>query len=174
MVVVVYLSLSGGWLSLFITWLISFIFKDVTSALVKCVVLSGCAWKTLSIFWSFALLFWFANFVNWRLLSDYYGIWSNGYTSIATFFRNFVEFRTFTWTATFAFTELRLSSVLMTLFFPFTSSLKKLISLLSEEISLWRLQRSSSRCPFSFMSLGSCCFTSRRMACFSCILAALW
>ena len=35
------------------------------------------------------------------------GIWSSGYRSIATFFiyfRNVVEFRTFTWTATIAFT----------------------------------------------------------------------
>ena len=68
------LSLSGGWFALFITWLISFIFEDVTSSLVKCVVSSGCCWITLSICISFGLLFRFANFVSWQLLLTGWGL----------------------------------------------------------------------------------------------------
>ena len=65
--------LSGGRLSLFITWLILFRFEDVTSLLIKCVVSSRCAWlfNSLSICICFTLLFCFANFVNWRSLSDW-------------------------------------------------------------------------------------------------------
>ena len=33
---------------LFITWLISFVFENATSVLVKCIVSSDCAWVTLS------------------------------------------------------------------------------------------------------------------------------
>ena len=50
------------------TWLISFIFEDVTSVLTKCIVSSGYTWKTLSICISFALLFCFANFLDWQFL----------------------------------------------------------------------------------------------------------
>ena len=67
------LSLSGGRFSLFIIWLTSFIFEDVTPVLVKCVVSSGSASITLSIYVSFTLLFCFANFVNWRSLSGWMG-----------------------------------------------------------------------------------------------------
>ena len=74
MVVVIYLFLyQGGRFSLFIIWLISFIFEDVTPVLVKCVVSSGSVSITLSIYISFTLLFCFANFVNWRSLSGWMG-----------------------------------------------------------------------------------------------------
>ena len=64
------LSLSGGRFSLFIRWLTSFIFEDVTRVLVKCVGSSGSAWITLSTCTSFTLFLCFANFVNWRSLVD--------------------------------------------------------------------------------------------------------
>ena len=143
--------------------------------LVKCVVSSGSAWITLSICISFTLLFCFDNFVNWHSLSSWIGfevvnILVSQRSSF--FFRNVVEFRTFTWT-TFAFTGVLSEQCSNDIFFSFPSSLKRPISPVREEIWLWRLQRSYSRCPFSFVSLRSCCFTSRRIACFSCILTAL-
>ena len=67
------LSLSGGRFSSFTTWLISLIFEDVTSVLVKCVLSSGHALITLSTCISFTLLFCPANFVNWLSLSDLMG-----------------------------------------------------------------------------------------------------
>ena len=126
---------------------------------------------TLSACTSFTLLFCFANFVNWQLLSDLMGfevvnIQVSRRSSFISEMLSIFEL------SHGLLLEFRLSSVLMTLFFSFTSSLKKPISLLNEEIWLWRLRRSWSRCPFSFVSLGSCCFTFRRIAYFSCILAA--
>ena len=69
----------GGDLSFFIRGSIFFIhymahliyFEDVTSVLVILVVSSECAWIALSICTSFTLLFYFTNFVSWRLLSDW-------------------------------------------------------------------------------------------------------
>ena len=170
------LSLSGGQFSLFIIWLtFVFVFEDVTPVFVKCVVSSGSAWISLSTCTSFTLLFCFANFANWSSLSDWMGF---EVVDIQVSRRSSFISETL---SSFGLShgllplhsqEFRLSSVLMTLFFSFTYSLKKPISLLSEEIWLWSLRRNSSRCPFSFVSLGSCCFTLRRIACFSCILAA--
>ena len=170
------LSLSGGRLSLFITSIILFIFDDVTSLLVKCVVSSGCAWIILSICISFTLLFSLANFVNWGSLSDrteFEVVDIQGSRRSSFFSEMLSSFGLSHELPLLHSQESRLSSVLMTLLFSFTSSLKKPISLLSEEIWLWRLRKISWRCPFSFVSLGSCCFTFRRMACFSCISAAL-
>ena len=67
------LSLSEDWLSLFITWLISFIIANVTSLLVKCVVSSGTCFKNTINLYIFCSAFFFANFVNWRLWSDWMG-----------------------------------------------------------------------------------------------------
>ena len=131
-------SLTVGQFSLFITWLISFIFEDVTSVLIKCVFSSGCAWTTLSICISFTLLFCFANFVNWRSLSDWMGfevVHIQVSRGSSFFFRNVVEFQTFTLAATFAFTRVssgQRSNDIVSV--SFTSSLKKSISLLSEEV----------------------------------------
>ena len=164
----------GGGLSLTF-FLISFIFHDVTPGLVKCVVSSGSASITLSTCTSFTLLFCFANFVNWWLLSDWmeFEVVNIQVSRCSSFTSEMLSsFGVSHGLLLLHSQEFRSSSVLMTLFFSFTSSLKKPISLLSEEIWLWRLRRSSSRCPFSFVSLGICCFTSRRIACFSCILAA--
>ena len=58
------LSLSG------VHYMARLVYEAVTSVLAKFVVLSGFAWITLSVCKSFALPFCFANFVNWRLLSD--------------------------------------------------------------------------------------------------------
>ena len=165
------LSLYEDRLSLFITWLILFIFENVTSVLVKCVVSSRCARMTLSICISFTLLFCFSNFVNWRWFSEWMAFeavhiqvsWRSSFFSemLSSFgLSNFLHSQ-----------ELRLSSVIM-IIFSFSPSLKKSLWFLSEEIWLCRLQRSSSKCLFSFVWLGSCCLTSHRMACFSFILAA--
>ena len=114
------LSLWVGWFSIFITWLISFIFEDVTFVLVKCVLSSGCAWITLSVCISFALLFGFANFVNWRLLSDWMGL---GVMDIQVSRRSsflskiLLTFGRSHGLLLFHSQELHLSNVLMTLFF---------------------------------------------------------
>ena len=63
-------------------------------------------WITLSI--CFALLFSFGNFVNWWLSSDWMGFGYtmnnaiHNYRNVLHFVRNFVDFRTFTWTTSFA------------------------------------------------------------------------
>ena len=169
------LSLSWGQFSLFIIWFTSSIFEDVTPVLVKCVISSGTSWITLSTCTSFTLLLYFANFVNWRSLSDWMGFEvvdiqaSQRSSFISEMWPSFGRSHGL---LPLHSQEFRLSSALMTLLFSFTFSLKKPISLLSEEIWLWRLGSSSSRCPFSFVSLESCSFTLRRVACFSCILAA--
>ena len=67
------LPLSGYWFSLFIIWLTSFMFEDVTPVLVKCVGSSRSAWITLSTCTSFALLLCFTNFANLRSSSDWMG-----------------------------------------------------------------------------------------------------
>ena len=82
----------------------------------------------------FALLFSFGNFVNWWLSSDWMGFGYtmnnaiHNYCNVLHFVRNFVDFRTFTWTTSFA------SSVFWwNCFFVLLSPLKSL-SLLNEEI----------------------------------------
>ena len=122
------LSLSGGRFSLFIIWLTSFIFEDVTPVLVKCVVSSGSAWITLSTCTSFALLLCFANFVNWRSLVDIQVSRSSSFIS-----EMFSSFGFSHGLLPLHSQEFRLSSVLMTLFFSFTSSLKKPTSLHCED-----------------------------------------
>ena len=117
-------GLSGGWFSLFIIWLTSFIFENVTPVLVKCVVSSGSAWITLSTCTSFALLLCFANFVNWRSLVDIQVSRRSSFIS-----EMFSSFGFSHGLLPLHSQEFRLSSVLMTLFFSFTSSLKKPTSL---------------------------------------------
>ena len=129
--------LSGGRFSLFIVWHILFIFEDVTPVLVKCVVSSGCARMTLSTCTSFTLLFCFANFVNWRLLSDWMGfeVGDIQVSRRSSFISEMLSsFGLSHGLLPLHSQKFRLSSVLMTLFLSFTSSLKKPISLLSEEI----------------------------------------
>ena len=131
------LSLSGGQFSLFIIWLTSFIFEDVTPVLVKCVVSSGSAWITLSIYTSFTLLLFFANFVNWRLLSDWLGFEVVGIQVLrrSSFISEMLSSFGLSHGLLLLYSQqLRLSNVLMTLFFCCTFSLKKPISLLGEEI----------------------------------------
>ena len=168
-------SLPGHRFSLFVMWLTSFIFEDITPVLVKCVVSSGSTWIALSTFTSFALLLGFANFVNWCSLSDWMGfeVVDIQVSRRSSFIPEIVSsFGLSHGLLLLHSHEFRLGSVLMILIFSFSSFLKKPISLLIQEIWLWRLRRSLSSCPFSFVSLGSCCFTSCRIACFSCILAA--
>ena len=177
MVVVVLLSFFIRGLIILIHDMAHLIHNCERNLLVKCVVSSGMCFKNpinLSIFCS---AFFFANFVNWRLWSDWmgFGVMGIQVSQLSSFFffsEILSRFGLSHGLLLLHSPELRLSSVLMALFFPFNSSLKKSISLLSEEVWLWRLRKSSSRCPFSFASLASCCFISRRMACFSCILAA--
>ena len=90
----------------------------------------------------------FDNFVNWRSLSDWMGfevvdIQVSRRSSFIS--KMFSSFGLSHGLLPLHSQEFRLSSALMTLFFSFTSYLKKSILLLSEEIWLWRLQRSSSR-----------------------------
>ena len=141
--------------SIILMWLIPFMFEDVLSILIKCFVSSRCAWKSLSICISFTLLFCLANFVKWWLLFYWmgFGVMDIEVSQGSSFFSEIL------W-------SFRLShglqlcihrSCVWAVFqwhFLF-SSLKK--PFLSDEIWLWRLQRSSSRCPFSFVSSGSCC-----------------
>ena len=137
---------------------------------------SGSGWITLSTCTSFTLILCLANFVNWRSLSDWmrFEVVDIQVSRRSSFISEMLSsFGLSHRLLPLHSQEFRLSSVLMTLFFSFTSSLKKSISLSSEEIWFWRLRRKSSRCYFSFVSLGSCCFTSCIIACFSCILAAL-
>ena len=99
----------GGWFFSFTTWLILFIFEDVTFVLVIYVISSRRSSITLSICTtSFTLFFYFANFVNCWLLSNLMrciAIDTKVLRRSSFLFRNFVEFRTFTWTATFTFTR---------------------------------------------------------------------
>ena len=98
-------SLSVPQFSLFITWLISFIFEDVTSVLVKCVFSSGCTWITLSICISFTLLFCFANFVNWHSLTDWIGFEVMGIQVLRrSFFQESCQVSDFHMDCYFAFT----------------------------------------------------------------------
>ena len=129
----------------------SFIFEDVTPVLVECVVSFGSASITLSTCTSFTLLLCFANFINWLSLSYWMGfeIVDIQVSRRSSFISEMLSsFGLSHGLLPLHSQKFRLSSVLMTLFLSFTSSLKKPISLLSEEIWLWRRQRNSSRCPF--------------------------
>ena len=98
-----------------------FTFEDVTSVLVKCVLYSGCAWITLSIFVSFTLFFCFGNFVNWLSLPDWIGFealdiqaWRR-----SSFCSEMSSFGLSHGLLLLHSQKFRLSSVLMTLFFFF-------------------------------------------------------
>ena len=105
------------------------------------------SWIALSICISFILLFCFANFVNWPSLLDWmrFEAVDIQVSRNSFFFRNFVEFQTLTWTATFGFIGVVSEQCSKDIVFPFISCLKKQISLLGEEIWLRILQRISSR-----------------------------
>ena len=143
------LSLWGGRFSLFIT---SFIHCIMTFII------------------SFTLFFCSANFVNWLSLSDCmrFEVMHIQVLRRSSFFSEILSsFQLSYGLLLLLLQELRLSNVLMALFFSFTSTLKKPVSLLSEVIWLWRLRRSWCRWPFSFVPSGSCCFTSHRIVCFN-------
>ena len=117
----------GGGLSLTF-FLISFIFHDVTPGLVKCVVSSGSASITLSTCTSFTLLFCFANFVNWRSLSDWMGyeVMELQVSRRSSFISEMLSsFRLSHGLLLLHSHEFCLSSVPMTFFFSFTPILKK-------------------------------------------------
>ena len=117
-----FISLSGCPFASLVTWLMSFIFEDVTSVLVKCVLSSGCAWITLSICVSFTLPFCLANFVICRSVFDSVGfeVVDIQVLQRSSYFSEMLpSFRLSHGLPILYSREFCLSSVLMTLFFPY-------------------------------------------------------